>query len=43
MIKKSQKNTPRKSRAAVLAVPELARVVGGDNPGSKIKETLVGD
>ena len=43
MIKKVQKNVVRKPRAAVLAQTDLARVAGGNPPGSKIKETLVGD
>jgi len=43
MIKKVLKNVVRKPPVAVAAQTDLARVAGGDPPGSKIKETLVGD
>jgi len=43
MIKKKQKNTPRESRAALLAQDDLTRVSGGDPPMTRIRETLVGD
>jgi len=42
MIKKKQKNAAQKPRAAVLTPVDIARVVGGDGDGTKIRETLTG-
>jgi len=44
MIKKAKKNAARRPQVAGLAQADLPHVAGGDPPpGTKIKDTLVGD
>jgi len=43
MIRKKQKDAPRKTPATAVTPADLARVTGGDLGSARMKETVVAD